>query len=153
MVYCGSRGWLYKTTSFLVVSSFWNDEKRRKQQGNYLSGCFSLWYQHKPCNNGNHFGSNNQSYFSVYSPDCHDIARISLRNEVVCNSAHCRFNNLINDQWQAAETMNMFWIFGKLHYILHVQFSKAREQNFQFWKLLAVVIDTHTKFVDKVHTV
>ena len=29
-----------KTTSFLVVSSFRNKEKRRKQQGNYFSGCF-----------------------------------------------------------------------------------------------------------------
>ena len=43
---------------------------------------------------------------SVYSPNCHDIARISLRNEVVCNSVHCRFNNLINDQRQAAQTIH-----------------------------------------------
>ena len=42
---------------------------------------------------------------SVYSPDCHDITKISLRNEVVCNSVHCRFNNLINDQRQAAQTI------------------------------------------------
>ena len=32
-----------------------------------------------------------------------------------------------------------------------VQCSKAREQNFQFWKLLAVVVGTHIKCVDKVH--
>ena len=30
-----------------------------------------------------------------------------------------------------------------------VQCSKGKEQNFQFWKFLAVVLDTHT--VDKVH--
>ena len=34
----------------------------------------------------------------MYSPNCHDIARISLRNEVICNCVHCRFNNLINKQ-------------------------------------------------------
>jgi len=34
--------------------------------------------------------------------------------------------------------------------LLHVQCSKAREVNFQFWKLFAVVLDTHIKCVDKV---
>ena len=32
-----------------------------------------------------------------------------------------------------------------------VQCSKAREVNFQFWKLFTVVLDTHIKCVDKVH--
>ena len=32
---------------------------------------------------------------------------------------------------------------------IQVQCSKAREQNFQFWKLLTVVVDTHIKCVDK----
>ena len=32
-----------------------------------------------------------------------------------------------------------------------VQCSKGREQNFQFWKLLAVVLDTNIKSVNKVH--
>ena len=32
-----------------------------------------------------------------------------------------------------------------------IQCSKAREVNFQFWKLFAVVLDTHIKCVDKVH--
>jgi len=32
-----------------------------------------------------------------------------------------------------------------------LQCSKGKEQNFQFWKLLAVVLDTHIKSVDKVH--
>ena len=31
-----------------------------------------------------------------------------------------------------------------------LQRSKAREQNFQFWKLLAVVVDTQIKCVDQV---
>ena len=31
---------VYMTTSFLVVSSLRNKEKERKQQGNYLCGCF-----------------------------------------------------------------------------------------------------------------
>ena len=35
--------------------------------------------------------------------------------------------------------------------LIEVQCSKAREVNFQFWKLLAVVLDTHIKCVDKVH--
>ena len=34
-----------------------------------------------------------------------------------------------------------------------LQCSKAREENFQFWKHLAVVVDTHIKCVDKVHKV
>ena len=32
-----------------------------------------------------------------------------------------------------------------------IQCSKAREQIFQFWKLLAVMLDTHIKCVCKVH--
>ena len=32
-----------------------------------------------------------------------------------------------------------------------LQCSKRREQNFQFWKLLAVVLDTNIKSVNKVH--
>ena len=36
---------------------------------------------------------------------------------------------------------------------LDVQWSKAREQTFQLWKLLAVVLDTHLKCVDKVHKI
>ena len=32
-----------------------------------------------------------------------------------------------------------------------LQCSKGREQNFQFWKLLAVVLDTNIKSVNKVH--
>ena len=44
-----------------------------------------------------------ETTLSVYSPDCHDITRSSLRNEVVCNSTHHRFNDLINEQWQAAK--------------------------------------------------
>ena len=39
-------------------------------------------------------------------------------------------------------------ICGTLRYI---QCSKAREVNFQFSKLFAVVLDTHIKRVDKVH--
>ena len=34
---------------------------------------------------------------------------------------------------------------------IHVQCSKGGEQNFQFWKLLAVVLDTNIKSVNKVH--
>ena len=33
----------------------------------------------------------------------------------------------------------------------YIQCSKRREQNFQFWKLLAVVLDTNIKSVNKVH--
>ena len=32
----------------------------------------------------------------------------------------------------------------------YVQCTKAREENFQFWKLLAVVLDIHIKCVGKV---
>ena len=50
---------LYKTTSFFVVSSFRNKEKRRKQQGNYFSGCFiqlaSDTNKSHACNQGNHY--------------------------------------------------------------------------------------------------
>ena len=35
--------------------------------------------------------------------------------------------------------------------IVWVQCSKARKQNFQFWKLLAVAVDTHIKCDNKVH--
>jgi len=34
---------------------------------------------------------------------------------------------------------------------MDVQCSKGKEQNFLFWKLLAVVLDTNIKSVDKVH--
>ena len=33
----------------------------------------------------------------------------------------------------------------------YIQCSKAREVNFQFWELFAVVLDTHIKCVHKVH--
>ena len=34
---------------------------------------------------------------------------------------------------------------------IKIQCSKAKEQNFQFWKHLAVMLDTHIKCVYKVH--
>ena len=39
MVYFGTTGQLYKTTSFLVVSSSFLHSEMRKSGGNYLSGC------------------------------------------------------------------------------------------------------------------
>ena len=33
----------------------------------------------------------------------------------------------------------------------HIHCSKASEENFQFWKLSAVVLDAHINCVDKVH--
>ena len=38
-----------------------------------------------------------------------------------------------------------------VNFCVDVQCSKGREQNFQFWKLLAVVLDTNIKSVNKVH--
>ena len=67
---------------------------------------------------------------SVYSPNCHDIARISLRNEVVCNSVHCRFNNLINNQQQAAETINTFWKIYFYKYCLPTTMSSIMHQRY-----------------------
>ena len=36
-------------------------------------------------------------------------------------------------------------------YMIMLQCSKGREQNFQYWKLLTVVLDTNIKSVNDVH--
>jgi len=47
----GQKPNLKKRPYRLLYKTIKNKEKRRKQQGNYFSGCFSL---HKLCNQGNH---------------------------------------------------------------------------------------------------
>ena len=66
-----------ETTSLVVLASDTNIS--------YATTATTLWLKQ-------------EIFFRVYSPNCHDIARISLRNEVICNCVHCRFNNLINKQ-------------------------------------------------------
>ena len=46
---------------------------------------------------------------------------------------------------KTSDNVGTFKIAGKLQ---HIQCSKRREQNFQFWKLSAVVLDTNIKSVN-----
>ena len=52
-------------------------------------------------------------------------------------------------QWYLTMSVSATAALG--HFSIQVQCSKAREVNFQFSKLFAVVLDTHIKCVDKVH--
>ena len=86
MVYYGSRSSLYKTTSFLVISIS-NEEKGRKQQGSYLSGCFSS--QLDPDTNISHpttvatLWSKQPIYFSVYMEFfCFPFCTLVVQSEV-----------------------------------------------------------------------
>ena len=56
MVYFGTIGQLYKTTSFLLVSPFFHSEMRKSEGNNEetTSLFFHYDYQTKTCNLGNH---------------------------------------------------------------------------------------------------
>ena len=56
MVYFGTIGQLYKTTSFLVVSTYFHSEMRKSVGNNKetTSPFFHYYYQTKTCNQGNH---------------------------------------------------------------------------------------------------
>ena len=77
--------------------------------------------------------------FAVVKMDSPNLFKPSTRLELVKTDSQNLYKPPIHF-WSSQNTIS-----GLL------QCSKRREQNFQFWKLLAVVLDTNIKSVNQVH--